>query len=177
MKRKGKTIIFSIIFFALIIFIFVAINVYLSYPDHQDIVPNQIDEVIYIGDDNPSLANAFSDRNIRMKYYTQINEGVVNTIVIVDSQYAKIDYSHIKKLLGNNILIFIDVTNTERIQKEIFNKDSYDILISENDHEKNLAMLRKNQYSEDVITIIGYYSYPDKLYNNFVENVIKYSQQ
>lgn len=72
---------------------------------------------------------------------------------------------------------FIDVTSTERIQKEIFNKDSYDVLISENDHEKTLAMLRKNQSSENVITIIGYYSYPDKLYNDFVENVIKYSQQ
>lgn len=175
MKRKSKIIIFAIIFFALIIFI--AINVYLSYPDKQDIVPNHIDEVIYIGNDNSSLASAFSDRNIKMKYYTQINEGVVNTIIIVDSQYAKIDYNHIKKLLGNNIIIFIDVTSTERIQKEIFNKDSYDVLISENDHEKNLAMLRKSQSSEDVITIIGYYSYPDKLYNDFVENVIKYSQQ
>jgi len=177
MKRKSKIIIFTIIFFALIIFTFVAFNVYLSYPDNQDIVPNQIDEVIYIGNDNSSLVSAFSDRNIEMKHYTQINEGVVNTTIIVDSQYAKIDYNNVKKLLENNVIIFIDVTSTERIQKEIFNKDSYDVLISENDHEKNLAMLRKNQSSEDVITIIGYYSYPDKLYNDFVDNVIKYSQQ
>ena len=62
-------------------------------------------------------------------------------------------------------------------KKEILNKDSYDVLISQNDHENDLAILRKNQSSEEEVLIVGYYSYPDNLYNDFVEKVVKYSQQ
>ena len=176
MKRKIKIIIIATIFVVLIS-VFITINVCLNYPDSQNTFSNHIDEVFYIGNDNSSLASAFSEKNIEMKYYTQINYDVVNKTIIVDSEDNKIDYGEIKKLLVNNVIIFTNVTSTERIQKEILNKDSYDVLISQNDHENDLAILRKNQSSEEEVLIVGYYSYPDNLYNDFVEKVVKYSQQ